>query len=790
MMKMRPYILFPLVFLLLSCNGTNDKQTTTLSVREVAEQVSVAAQKYDDSIDSEKLLETITGLDSSIDVLEECTYSEFFLLLQSAFSSSLPEKTGARLMEGYNNPTDATFSTYGESSIYTSAFRMISDAGLINSTDFGADFDQSTTIDSDTVWTILDRFHNYYGASYVDDFYSVANYEQRITNCKDEGTAAEDSVYVANLIPRANINAWSREELVNDADSSAFYENYIEAYEEGDAVSELRDYLSPILASENIVSLVNELVGLHNAYGYSPLYESISWGFTSLSVGSQNQSLFLPTSSVFLCEDLIEEAKEGGVAYQSTLERFTPMFSSLLGSETSGSTMAKHYADFKYLNVLNYKNNSSISSDACVLPSNFEIGDTGEKLSSILGEIGYPSDQYWLLENERAATSFYTLFTDENIDAIKGYCLFETMSHYLVLLPEEESFNEWILGEGYEGSRLESDSYFFNYILPYYANDLVNYYSQTDEYKEDVAVVKGLYDDLRENLISKASSSSWLSSSGANKVSQKANKMKYFIGNTSDKSERTELVQIEYASLDTDRVMSHIGLYDSTLFSSNVAKVGTGMTQDFYYVVSSYFPFTANAFYLPSRNGICITMGYMTANERPSLMCPEELLSHYGWVVGHEIGHGFDTNGFKYNADGNYAAEWMNESDRNALSSFSEKFTNYMEGYEAIIGSPTSGSVVLNEAVADNIGLSLSLTIGQKNDNFSLQEFFLEGAMAFGGYITRSYYFNREYESDSHPFGRARVNRAFSCFDEFHETFKTKEGDHMYIESDERLVLY
>lgn len=785
-MKFRQALLFPLLAMMFSCSGGGSgPQGEPITVTEAANHISAAAQKYDESIGSESLLNSVKELDESIDFNSQCTYSEFFLLLDCAFSGSLPAKTGARLIEGYANEESPSYSSYDESSPYTAAFRFVSDAGLVDSASFGKDFDSNTYIYYQEAWTLIDRFHWYYGTSSVDDFYAYANYEQRIGSCADEGKTANDSVAVSNLIPRANINSWSKEKLVNDPDSSQFYSIYENSLQDESGLNAVRDYLKPLLESENIVSLVEAMVDLHDTYGYAPFYLDVDWGFETINDISE----FVPTASVFYSDNTIEESRKGGTSYASTLERFSPLFSIVFGNESDGEEYAEHYADFKYLNAVSYEENSELENEKAVIGDDVTFGDTGISLKKILADIGYDTSHYWLVESAREASSFYNLFTEENLNAVKGYCLFETMRHYIVLLPEEEHFNKWVLGSSFEGNRSENDSYYYQYVLPYYANDLVNYYSGTEEYAEDVAVIKDLYDELRETLVEKAQNSSWLSSEGAAKAKQKSDNMKYFFGNTSDKDGRHALLQIPYTNLNDPSLMDFVSLYQRTLWEYNLERVDTPPTNDFYFQCLSYEPFTANAFYMVGRNGILITMGYMAANERASEMSKEELLAHYGWVAGHEIGHGFDTNGFKRDASGNYNENWMSESDRNALADFSSKFQSYFDGYEALIGYRTSGSVVLNEALADNIGISLSLAIGKKY-GFSAKDFFIEGAQAFGGYVSRNYFANAKYDEDSHPYGRCRINKAFSSFDEFHEAFETKEGDHMHVPEEERLVLY
>ena len=78
-----------------------------------------------------------------------------------------------------------------------------------------------------------------------------------------------------------------------------------------------------------------------------------------------------------------------------------------------------------------------------------------------------------------------------------------------------------------------------------------------------------------------------------------------------------------------------------------------------------------------------------------------------GRGIGHEIAHGFDPKGIKYDAYGN-ENEWLSLEDRENLEENANCFVEQYNQYEVLPGKMINGSFTLNEIVADNLGLELA----------------------------------------------------------------------------------
>jgi len=209
-------------------------------------------------------------------------------------------------------------------------------------------------------------------------------------------------------------------------------------------------------------------------------------------------------------------------------------------------------------------------------------------------------------------------------------------------------------------------------------------------------------------------------------------------------------------------------------------------------------PQTVNAYYNPTTNEICFPAGIL----QPPFFDPEaDDAFNYGAigvVIGHEMTHGFDDQGRRYDKDGNMHDWWTKKDEEN----FTERTDKYVDFFSALRLLPdlnANGRLTLGENLADHGGLQVSFT-AYKNatkgqslpviDGFTPeQRFFLAYSGVWAGNITEAEIRNRT-KSDPHSLGEWRVNGALPHIDAWYEAFGIKEGDKMFIPKDERLPLW
>ena len=211
---------------------------------------------------------------------------------------------------------------------------------------------------------------------------------------------------------------------------------------------------------------------------------------------------------------------------------------------------------------------------------------------------------------------------------------------------------------------------------------------------------------------------------------------------------------------------------------------------------TEWFPYEAmlstsvtNSVYVPQANSINIYAGILADPAYHKGMSREELLSGIGAVIGHEITHGFDTNGVLYNKDG-IKEKWMPEADQQEFSDRASKASSYYTLLKPYKGSGFYvGSNVVAEAVADMGGLKAMLALGDREPGFDHDKFFRHYALLWAGQIPQDqeqYYF----KNDEHPLNVFRINVGVQQFDEFYETYNVQPEDRMFLEDKKRIAVW
>ena len=209
-------------------------------------------------------------------------------------------------------------------------------------------------------------------------------------------------------------------------------------------------------------------------------------------------------------------------------------------------------------------------------------------------------------------------------------------------------------------------------------------------------------------------------------------------------------------------------------------------------------PQTVNAYYNPGMNEIVFPAAIL----QPPFFDPEaDDAVNYGGigaVIGHEISHGFDDQGSKYDGDGNLK-NWWTDEDRKAFETLTGQLVAQYEGYEALPGKKLNGRLTLGENIADLSGMAIAykayrLSLGGKDgpviDGFtSSQRFFL----GWGQIWRRKYRDSeliRRLVVDPHSPSHFRSNGPVTNLDAFHEAFNVKPGDKMYKPKEKRIRIW
>ena len=209
-------------------------------------------------------------------------------------------------------------------------------------------------------------------------------------------------------------------------------------------------------------------------------------------------------------------------------------------------------------------------------------------------------------------------------------------------------------------------------------------------------------------------------------------------------------------------------------------------------------PQTVNAYYNPTTNEICFPAGILQVPFFDSTADDAFNYGAIGVVIGHEMTHGFDDQGRRYDKDGNMH-DWWTAEDGNNFTLRTDKYADFFSKIKVLPDLNANGRLTLGENLADHGGLQVAWYAyknATKRNPLPIidgltpdQRFFLAYAGVWAGNITEAEIRNRT-KSDPHSLGRFRVNGALPHIDMWYDAFGVKEGDKMFVPKSERLPLW
>lgn len=169
-----------------------------------------------------------------------------------------------------------------------------------------------------------------------------------------------------------------------------------------------------------------------------------------------------------------------------------------------------------------------------------------------------------------------------------------------------------------------------------------------------------------------------------------------------------------------------------------------------------------------------------------------------GAVIGHEITHGFDDQGSKFDGLGNRKT-WWTKDDRKRFDTKAKVLVRQFNAYEVGDGVNVNGQLTLGENIADLGGASIAFDAYQKRlsktgradlEGFTPEQRFFLGFAMFERELSRPEFTKLQALSDPHSPAPFRINGPASNLPEFYEAFGVKKGDKLYRESKDRAKIW
>jgi putative endopeptidase len=230
-------------------------------------------------------------------------------------------------------------------------------------------------------------------------------------------------------------------------------------------------------------------------------------------------------------------------------------------------------------------------------------------------------------------------------------------------------------------------------------------------------------------------------------------------------------------------------------FNRDMAKVGKPVDNTEWEMPAP----TVNAFYNPSKNQIVFPAGILQPPFFDKNADDAVIYGAIGAVIGHEIIHGFDDQGSKFDYKGNLK-NWWTAEDSAAFAKLANRIVEQYSVYTVNENLKVNGKLTLGENIADIGGLAIAYQAYQYSrkskpalptiDGFTPdQRFFLSFAQVWRVNI-RPEEAARRILTDPHSPGRYRCNGVTCNMDTFYKAFNVMEGEQMYRKPDDRVVIW
>jgi putative endopeptidase len=231
-------------------------------------------------------------------------------------------------------------------------------------------------------------------------------------------------------------------------------------------------------------------------------------------------------------------------------------------------------------------------------------------------------------------------------------------------------------------------------------------------------------------------------------------------------------------------------------FNRELGKIGKPLDRDEWFMT----PQTINAYYNPGFNEIVFPAAIL---QYPFFDAARDDAANYGAigaVIGHEIGHGFDDQGSKFDGDGKLT-DWWTAADRKA---FEQRTSSLIAQYDALAplqvpGHHVNGALTIGENIGDLGGLAIAwkaylISLAGEEPPIidgltGAERFFISWAQAWQQ-KGRDEEVIRLLAIDPHSPNEFRCNQIVRNIDEFYETFDVNADDKLWLEPSERVSIW
>lgn len=404
---------------------------------------------------------------------------------------------------------------------------------------------------------------------------------------------------------------------------------------------------------------------------------------------------------------------------------------------------------------------------------------------------GIPARDVYIVSQPSFFESASDIIADTDMAAWKDYLTFHTLANFAPVLGDDY-FDMWFsfARKGLQG--IEEPRPRWKRAIGAINGTMGELLGQLYVQKHFKPEAKERMDTLIQNLINAYEVSikelEWMSEETKQQALDKLSKFNPKIGYPDEWRDYSKL------SIAEGDLIANIKSAANFAYNRNVDKLDKPVDKNEWFMN----PQTVNAYYNPVWNEIVFPASIL---QPPFFNFEADDAVNYGGigaVIGHEIGHGFDDQGRKFDGDGNLR-DWWTEEDTEKFLVRKDKLAAQYDGYEVIDGMTVNGQFTSGENIGDLGGLAIAYKAykmsleGQEApvlDGFTGdQRVFLGWAQVWRA-MARDEEAKRLLTIDPHSPPKFRANGAVVNIPGFYEAFDVQEGDGMYLPPEERVKIW
>lgn len=300
--------------------------------------------------------------------------------------------------------------------------------------------------------------------------------------------------------------------------------------------------------------------------------------------------------------------------------------------------------------------------------------------------------------------------------------------------------------------------------------------------------MEGLIQDLIKGFEVSINELEWMTPETKVAAQEKLSKFTYKIGYPDKWKDYTAL------NIKPDQLVGNYQRYAKFEYKTMLNKLGKPIDRTEWHMT----PQTVNAYYNPVMNEIVFPAAIL---QPPFFNMDADDAVNFGGigaVIGHEISHGFDDQGAKYDGDGNLR-DWWTDADREEFQKRGSQLSAQYAGYEALPGKHVNGDLTLGENIGDLGGLTVaarSYTLSLDGEESPIIDGLTGDQRLFIGWsqVWRRNYrdeeLGRRLMTDSHSPSHFRAMGTPRNIPAFYEAFDVKEGDKMFLAPEDRVKIW